>query len=288
MKSPQHMPPCLLRTGPVVWWRRWGLPPRTAPDSVTNLHTGGDSSDNVCFHTAWLPIRQNIGTTISVVVAEYFPLFFPFSSVLSSLCNILIFWIWGLSLYVNKGLKYFTMHNISIEYEFPFLKCGTKNIKLFHCIIIFWDVLALSLRLTWQLQFLDNWHMEKYTVFFVILKLKLYAKHTIRCEKTSFIHSLKTDWQNTLLFNKGLGNAQKYSMWRQQETNWPETCWVSDCLWVWSMCQPTKMSTVSCGRIWTDMRNWSCCESRCCSILSRVLTSQVKNPCFSAPFSKVS
>lgn len=53
---------------------------------------------------------------------------------------------------------------------------------------------------------------------------------------------------------------------------WPETCWVSACFCVWSMCQPTRMSTVSCetaedirtvaGKIrdaviWTQCTCWS-------------------------------
>ena len=35
------------------------------------------------------------------------------------------------------------------------------------------------------------------------------------------------------------------SLCANNKSNWPETCWVSDCLCVWSMCQPTRMSTVS-------------------------------------------
>lgn len=49
---------------------------------------------------------------------------------------------------------------------------------------------------------------------------------------------------------------------------WPETCWVSACFCVWSMCQPTRMSTVSCETA-EDIRRhqdsgWK--DQRCCDL----------------------
>lgn len=43
--SPLHMLPCPPRTVPARWWRRSGLPPKTAPGSVTSLSIDKKSSE---------------------------------------------------------------------------------------------------------------------------------------------------------------------------------------------------------------------------------------------------
>lgn len=79
-----------------------------------------------------------------------------------------------------------------------------------------------------------------------------YSFYHLQARHESMYNAVFNEWPQVALCAKRCNCKRKWSLhlWAQmRESNWPETCRVRDCFCVWSMCQPTKMSTVSCEKI---------------------------------------